>query len=110
MPVTTFSQNPNHMAGMNRFISVSGTAGATPRMRSATTAFTPATMPMPTVWLVRIIGSDQRVGESRSHMLSGVDSSQMKKLSMAVRLPRAGERDADRKRRIAGEDAAHDVR
>jgi len=70
--VTAFSQKPNHRNGRKRWVSLSGTPGATPRIRTSTAALRPATIPMPTVWSVKIVGKASTEGESRIHMLKGV--------------------------------------
>src|SRR5215510_12569286 len=82
-PEMAFNQKPNHITGRKRFISLSGTAGATPKMRKASTALMPATSPIPTVWQDRIAGKANTDGDSRIQVLKAVDSSQVRKEPMA---------------------------
>src|SRR5579862_884094 len=83
-PETKFSQNPNHITGKNRFISSIGTPGATPRIRSASTALMPAARPMPTVWHDRTAGNANTDGDSRTQMLSDVASIHARNGSMVA--------------------------
>jgi heme A synthase len=78
-PDHALAQNPSHITGKNRRISSRGTAGATPRIRSATAAFKPATNPIPTVCTERIAGNAHTDVDSRIQVLNPVASSHTKK-------------------------------
>src|SRR5262245_10947996 len=95
-PEMAFNQKPNHITGMKRFIALSGTAGAAPRTRRASTPLMPATSPIPTVWQARIAGKAYTDGDSRIHVLKAVDSSHVRKEPMA----HADSRRAGPKRRL----------
>src|SRR5215831_2564941 len=55
---------------------LSGTRGATPRRRSASTELSPARVAIPNVWIERTNGNAQSEVDDRSQVLNAVDSSQ----------------------------------
>src|SRR5437867_9261150 len=90
-PDTAFSQNPAHITGRKRVISLIGTLDATPRMRNAIAPFTPATAPIPMVCADRTAGNANTEGDSRTQVLNAVDSSQIRNGSTSTP-PRHGTR------------------
>src|ERR1039458_2870931 len=74
VPLTAFMPNPNHNSGNARAKGLIGTAGQKPSTTRLIMALTPATMDIPRVWTMRIVGNAQTVGASLTHWLKAMFS------------------------------------
>src|SRR5262245_5005025 len=65
MPEAALTENASHNTGRKRATDLSGTCGATPRIRRSITALPPARNPMPMVWSVMMAGNANMDSEPR---------------------------------------------
>ena len=80
VPLTALMPNPTHRSGNARAKGFMGTAaGQKPSTTKLSMAATPATMDIPRVWTMRIVGKAHMVGASFTHWLKAMFSRKTRK-------------------------------
>jgi hypothetical protein len=83
VPLTALMPNPTHRSGNARAKGFMGTAaGQKPSTTKLSMAATPATMDIPRVWTMRIVGKAHMVGASFTHWLNAMFSRKTRKSCM----------------------------